>query len=141
MEFEAALHIIKGGGRVCRVGEEAGHAFIYLHYPQDAEPYIALRGTAEVGSPLFPYNFSTADVLSDKWYEVATEDGMTPIALDSTARRTKEMAHATEKALHWEMMADTEQANAWCNYYREIYALASAPEWPLVTQWPTLPET
>lgn len=147
MQFEQALHIIKSGGKVCRVGASAGHAFIYLHQPapleNDFEPYMALRGTAEVGAPLLPYNFSTADVLSDEWYEVSSDETGLPAdqvaAADNINQRQRELTRATTQAQHWEMMGDPSQATAWREYYQALYALESAPEWPLVAQWPAAP--
>lgn len=147
MQFEQALHIIKRGGKVCRVGASAGHAFIYLHQPVpqggDFEPYVALRGTAEVGAPLMPYNFSTADVLSDEWYEVSSEEsGLSAkqaAAADNVNLRQRELARANTQAQHWDMMDDPIQTAAWRDYYQALYALESAPCWPQIEQWPESP--
>lgn len=147
MQFEQALHIIKSGGKVCRAGASAGHAFIYLHQPtvreNDFEPFVALRGTADVGAPLLPYNFSTTDVLSDEWYEVSSDDNGLPaelvIAADNVNQRQRELTRATTQAQHWEMMDNLAQAAAWRDYYQALYALDTTPDWPYVAQWPEAP--
>lgn len=48
-------------------------------------------------------------------------------------------SNAIRQAQHFDMMGEPEQAAAWRNYYRELHALEQAPEWPLVSQWPTPP--
>lgn len=60
-------------------------------------------------------------------------------ARDNPSLRRQQMKQATEQTTHWNMMGDPEQAAAWRSYYREIYALEQAPEWPLVEQWPISP--
>jgi hypothetical protein len=146
MIFEEALALIKAGKKVCRVGAQAGHAFIYLHSPAEGEsfePHIALRGTVEVGAPLASYHFSTADALSDAWFEVTEEDAAVQAAqsasTDNIVRRQQELERAIKQAQHWEMMGDTSQSAAWRDYYRAVYALTTQNSWPMARQWPTPP--
>ncbi|MNF47448.1 hypothetical protein D3C85_353590 [compost metagenome] len=46
---------------------------------------------------------------------------------------------AIRQAQHFDIMGEPEQAAAWRSYYRELYALGTHPDWPLVAQWPAAP--
>ncbi|MCH7370038.1 hypothetical protein [Aeromonas sp. MR16] len=80
--------------------------------------------------------------LNEEFGQVKPHVALTPneIALrDHLKVRQSELARATTKAMHWEMMGNPSQAAAWRDYYQAIYALDTAPGWPQVEQWPVAP--
>lgn len=60
---------------------------------------------------------------------------------ENPIKRQQQMKYASAQATHFDMMGDPTQAAAWRGYYRELYALEQAPDWPLVEQWPSAPTT
>lgn len=96
--------------------------------PDDPEPYgrwlFAMARDGEFGP--------VAEYVPPTPLEVATRE--------NPQTRQDAMTLATTNSQHFEMMGNTEQAAAWRIYYRELYALTSTPEWPLVEQWPVAPE-
>lgn len=95
--------------------------------PDDPEPYgrwlFAMARDGEFGP--------VAEYVSPTPLEVAARANL--------LTRQAAMAQATTYVQHFDLMGDAEQAATWRTYYQEIYALASASEWPLVEQWPTAP--
>lgn len=84
-----------------------------------------------------------ARVASGEFGDIAPYIPPTPLEVasrDNPIKRQRELAHASAKAQHWDMMGNTTQATAWRSYYQQLYALTQAPDWPLVEQWPTAPE-
>jgi hypothetical protein len=59
---------------------------------------------------------------------------------DNPGLRQRNLALACERALHWDMMGDSEKAGAWRDYYRAVYVLGMHKAWPMVSQWPSPPE-
>lgn len=55
-------------------------------------------------------------------------------------KRAALLDKASQQCNHWMLMGDPAKAEAWRTAYQEISQLADAPEWPLVAQWPSLPE-
>lgn len=73
--------------------------------------------------------------------EVAPYIAPTPLEIaqrDNPRKRREGMQKAITQSQHFDMMGDADKANEWRQYYRDVYALESSPEWPLV-QWPVEP--
>lgn len=111
--------------RFAHLGDEA---VFFTASPNDVEPHgqdIFNRAVAgEFGA--------VAEYVPPTPWEIA--------ARDNPPQRCQQMKLAAEQATHWEIMGDTVQANAWRNYYRELYALEQAPDWPMIEQWPEAPQ-
>lgn len=103
----------------------------------------AVMFTADSGDSMAHGGEIHARALAGEYGEVAEFIPPTPAevaARDNPPLRTSKMAEAVDRATHWDMMGDATQAASWRSYYRELYVLEQAPEWPLVEQWPAAPE-
>ncbi|MBV7413617.1 hypothetical protein [Aeromonas sp. sif2433] len=121
---------------------------------QDAEHTTLLMAVQfeHLAEPV-PFTASPDDVEPHgRWLFALARDGAfgpvaeyvppTPLevaARDNPPARQKAMVQATASAQHHEIMGEAEQMAAWRSYYRELYALGTHPDWPLVTQWPAAP--
>lgn len=109
--------------------------FAHLH---EGVPYTAASDDPEEhGRDLFDR------AVAGEFGEIVEYVPPTPLeiaARDNPPLRKAELAHAMLQASHWDMMGDTTRADAWRSYYREIYTLEQAPDWPQIDQWPTAPE-
>lgn len=47
---------------------------------------------------------------------------------------------AMEQSSHWAMMDLPEMVTKWKAYYKDLHALATSTEWPLVACWPEEPD-
>ncbi|MNQ78723.1 hypothetical protein D3C85_936440 [compost metagenome] len=61
-------------------------------------------------------------------------------ARDNPKARQRELAHAIAQAQHHGMMGNGQLSQRWCDYYRQVYAMAAEPDWPMVSAWPARPE-
>lgn len=81
--------------------------------------------------------------MAEEFGEVVALPPLTPYEIarrDNPGRRQQLLSQASDMARHWDMMGDSEQANAWRDYYRAVYALTLKKSWPMVNQWPSAPE-
>lgn len=93
-----------------------------------------------VGEDDYPEIRRDAAQAHDNSTPVTAEPAGYTISPSSRVLRIEKMTLAIERAQHFDMMGEAEQAAAWRGYYRELHALEQSPEWPLVTQWPTPPD-
>ncbi|MGL5841166.1 MAG: hypothetical protein ACRCYK_05075 [Aeromonas hydrophila] len=55
--------------------------------------------------------------------------------------RQQRLAQARAMVQHWDILGDTTQIAAWRDYYRALYALAECETWPMVDEWPLVPDS
>lgn len=116
---------------------DTGLLFTFFSLPAESDMDPAL--TMEVPAPPVDYTMNKYVFLAEEWQVRPGWEAQHQSA-EATARLNMEKACATAQAQHWDMMGDAEQAAAWRSYYRELYTLELAPDWPLVAQWPEAPQ-
>ena len=108
----------------------------FAHIESPVEFTASEHDSTEHGKEIF------AAAMAGEYGEVApvsSELIQAVLLAESSTNRRKQMQLCFERAQHWDMFDNPEQAQAWREYYRQLFELTKLDTWPVVEVWPNAP--
>lgn len=108
----------------------------FAHIESPVEFTASEHDSTEHGKEIF------AAAMAGEYGEVApvsSELIQAALLAENSTNRRKQMQLCFERAQHWDMFDNPEQAQAWREYYRQLFELTKLDTWPVVGVWPTAP--
>lgn len=108
----------------------------FAHLESPVEFTASEHDNTEHGKEIF------AAAMAGEYGEVApvsSELIQAVLLAESSTNRRKQMQLCFERAQHWDMFDNPEQAQAWREYYRQLFELTKLDTWPVVEVWPDAP--